>query len=83
MSAFGSNILPRYLTASRAFHTVFDVEVDVYLLQGNPHAARVRIREHDEFGIGWCFVIMQLILARPVANEAGSRLARYRWNRAK
>jgi hypothetical protein len=50
--------------------TVFHIEIDINLLQGDSHAWGFSIGEHDKLDIGWRFEVMQLVLASPVANKA-------------
>lgn len=46
--------------------TIFDVEIDVYLLQSDPHAGRFGICEHDKLDVCWRLVVMEFVLARSV-----------------
>jgi hypothetical protein len=46
----------------RVLDDIFHITIHVYLLQGNPHRARLCIREHDKLGVGGCLVVVELIL---------------------
>jgi hypothetical protein len=50
--------------------TVFHIEIDINLLQGDSHARGLCIGEHDKLDIGWRFKVVQLVLASSVANKA-------------
>ena len=39
-------------------------------MQNNPQIVRLRIRDHDEFKRSRSFVVMQLVVTRPIRYEA-------------
>lgn len=49
--------------------TIFDPEVDVYLMQDVAHTRRGRVGEQDEAQIGGCLVKVQLVVGGAVADE--------------
>lgn len=53
--------------------TVLHVQIDVDLLQGHAHTGGFGVRDHDEFDVGRRFVVVQLVLAGAVGDEAGER----------
>jgi hypothetical protein len=52
--------------------TVLDIEVDINLLEGYPHTGSLGVGEHDKLDVRGGLIVMQLVLAGPVGNEAGS-----------
>lgn len=50
--------------------TIFHVEIDVDLLQGDAHAGALGVRQHDKLDIGRRLVVMQLVLAGAKGHEA-------------
>jgi hypothetical protein len=50
-------------------HHIFNVTIHIYLLQCNTHRTRLCVCEHNKFGIGRGFVVMELVLRRPVGKE--------------
>ena len=50
--------------------TVFDIEIDIDLLQSDAHAGALIVRQHDELDIGRCLEVVQLILAGVEGHEA-------------
>lgn len=50
--------------------TIFHVEIDVDLLQGDAHAGTLGVRQHDELDVGRRLVVVQLVLAGVEGNEA-------------
>ena len=51
-------------------HTVFYVQTYVDLMQHNPQIIRFRVTDHHEFEAGWRFIVMKLVVSRPVRYEA-------------
>ena len=52
--------------------TILNIEVDVYLLQGNAHAGTFCIGDHDKFGVGGRFVEVKFVLACGVGNKTAN-----------
>ncbi len=50
-------------------HHIFNITIYIYLLQRNPHRPRLCVCEHDKFGIGRGFVVMELVLRCTVGKE--------------
>lgn len=63
-----SEVLHVYLLGPA--RTVFHIEIDIDLLQGDAHAGALGVRQHDELGIGRGLVVVQLILAGVEGYEA-------------
>jgi hypothetical protein len=49
-----------------------DVDVDVYLLQRQPHGSRLGVCEHDELDVGRGLVVVQLVLRGAVGQETAT-----------
>ena len=54
---------------TRRRRTIFDPEVDVYLMEHIAHAQGGRVGQHDEPQVACCLVKVQLVLSRAVADE--------------
>ena len=51
-------------------HTVFDIKIDVDLLQSDTHAGTPDVRKHDKLDVCRRFVVVKLVLASPIGDEA-------------
>jgi hypothetical protein len=51
-------------------HTVFNKQVDVNLLEGDTHAGAFDIRKHDKLDVCRRFIVVELVLASSIGNEA-------------
>lgn len=58
----------------RVTQTVFHKEIDIDLLQRDAHAGTLEVRQHDKLDVGRRLVVVQLVLAGVVGNEAETEL---------
>ncbi len=56
-----------------AWPTIFNIQADVYLVQHDSQIVRLRVRDHNEFERSRRLIVVQLIMACPVGNEAPRR----------
>lgn len=66
------SILPNLVHCVCLCHTILNVETSIYLMQNNPQIVCLRIRDHDELERSWSFVVVQLIVTRPIRYKASS-----------
>ena len=52
---------------------VFDIKINVDLLQRKPHAGTFEIGKHDEFDIGRGLVVVQLVLIGTEGDKTGDK----------
>lgn len=61
--------LTEMVIVAQHYHTIFNPEVDVYLMQDIPHARRRSVGQHDQAQVARRLVEVQLVLAGSVADE--------------
>lgn len=54
----------------RILHHKFNIDIDVDLLQNQPHGGRLGVCKHDKLGVGWGLIVMQFVLRSTVREEA-------------
>lgn len=55
--------------------TIFNIEIDIYLFQGRPHARTLEVRKHDKLDIGRGLEIMQLVLVGAIRHKATQQIS--------
>lgn len=51
-------------------HTIFNVKINIDLLQCNPHAWALNIGKHYEFDVGRRLIIMEFVLTGTIGHKA-------------
>jgi len=56
----------------RVLHHIFDIAIDIDLLQRDSHGAGFGIGEHHEFDVGGSLIVMEFVLRSSVGEETAN-----------